>query len=139
MAAAGVDQPRQQSPAASAPFTLTELEAYLDRNIEALHQTGYQDSAAAIESLRAEAASHYSRLEELEQRLTTIEEKMTALARTRQSEEEAFEARKELDLQLRPYRSRMTADQLALLERQFLERRLLDRASSPRRSLFYLR
>jgi hypothetical protein len=32
----------------------------------------------------------------------------------------------------------MTAEQLSMLEKQFLERRLLDAASLPRLSLFYL-
>jgi hypothetical protein len=33
----------------------------------------------------------------------------------------------------------MTADQIAMLERQFLDRRLLESADLPRLSLFYLR
>jgi hypothetical protein len=33
----------------------------------------------------------------------------------------------------------MTADQLAMLERQYLDRRLLESARLPRLSLFYLR
>jgi hypothetical protein len=39
---------------------------------------------------------------------------------------------------LKAYRGKMTADQLAMLERQFLERRLLEAARLPRLSLFYL-
>lgn len=139
MASAGVDRPRAESPAAAAPFSLAELEAYLDRNIADLGQAGYSETAASLTTLRAEAEKHYANLEELEQRLTAVEEKMIARARTQQSEQEAFEARRELDLQLKPYRSRMTADQLGLLEKQFLERRLLERAKLPRLSLFYLR
>jgi hypothetical protein len=33
----------------------------------------------------------------------------------------------------------MTADQISMLERQFLDRRLLESAGLPRLSLFYLR
>ena len=33
----------------------------------------------------------------------------------------------------------MTADQLSLLEKQFLERNLLEKARLPRLSLFYMR
>ena len=33
----------------------------------------------------------------------------------------------------------MTAEQLAMLERQYLERRLLEKAGLPRLSLFYMR
>lgn len=138
MASAGVGGSEEPAVAA-APFTLEELEAYLGRNIRALQEAGYMEAAAALGGLRDGASGYYARLEELEQRLTAIEEKMTALARTRQSEEDGFADRRDLDLQLRPYRSRMTAEQLAMLEKQFLERRLLERAKLPRLSLFYLR
>ena len=82
---------------------------------------------------------HYADLEALEQRLTVLEEKMIAAARTRQSEEEMLESRRELDRQLRPYRGKMTAEQLTMLEKQYLERHLLEKAGLPRLSLFYMR
>ena len=63
---------------------------------------------------------------------------MIARLRASASEEQLFEARRELDRELKPYRSKMTADQLAMLEKKFLERRLLESASLPRLSLFYL-
>jgi hypothetical protein len=50
-----------------------------------------------------------------------------------------LQARRELDATLRPYRGKMTADQLAMLERQYFERWLLEKAGLPRLSLFYLR
>jgi hypothetical protein len=75
----------------------------------------------------------------LEQRLTVLEEKMIATARIRQSEEEMLQSRAELDRQLRPYRGKMTADQLTMLEKQYLERHLLEKARLPRLSLFYMR
>jgi hypothetical protein len=68
-----------------------------------------------------------------------LEEKTVAIARTRQSEEQMFNARRELDRQLRPYRGKMTADQLALLEKRYLERNLLEAEGLPRLSLFYMR
>ena len=76
----------------------------------------------------------------LEQRLTVLEEKMIAAARSRQRTEESLLAsRRELDRQLRPYRGKMTADQLSMLEKQYLERSLLEKAGLPRLSLFYMR
>lgn len=78
-------------------------------------------------------------LESLEQRLTVLEQKLIALARGRQTEEQALAARRELDSYLRPYRSRMSAPQIAMLESQFLERATLESAALPRLSLFYLR
>ena len=68
-----------------------------------------------------------------------LEEKMIAAARARQSEEAAACSAAELDRQLRPYRGKMTADQLAMLEKQYLERNLLEKAGLPRLSLFYMR
>jgi hypothetical protein len=99
----------------------------------------YHEVASALERLAAEAETHYQDLEDLERRLTVLEEKAIAAARNRQSEEQLLDARRELDAQLRPYRSKMTAEHLAMLEKQYLERNLLERAGLPRLSLFYMR
>jgi hypothetical protein len=48
-------------------------------------------------------------------------------------------SRRELDRQLRAYRGKMTADQLSMLEKQYLERHLLEQSNLPRLSLFYMR
>jgi hypothetical protein len=64
---------------------------------------------------------------------------MIAAARARQTDDDLLQARRDLDSQLRPYRGKMTADQLAMLERQYLERSLLERAKLPRLSLFYMK
>jgi rubrerythrin len=115
------------------------LREYVARNAAAARDAGFPEIAALLDKLAAEAEAHLADLEQLEQRLTVLEEKAVALARARQTEEQAFEARRELDAQLRPYRGKMTADQLAMLERQYLERNLLERARLPRLSLFYMR
>lgn len=126
--------------AVAAPFTLDELEAFLATNIAALQKTpGYEEIVSGLERLIAEAEPLYSDLEQMEQRLTALEDKMAAIARTKQTEEDLFQARRELDLQLRPYRGKMSADQLSMLERQYLARRLFESSSLPRLSLFYLR
>lgn len=122
-----------------APFTLDELKAHLARiEAEVRKAGGFDEIADSLIELLHEAETHYADLEQLEQRLTALEEKMGAIARTRLSDEELFEARRELESTLRPYRSRFTADQLAMLERQYLDRRLLEAAALPRLSLFYL-
>jgi hypothetical protein len=130
----GTDQPRPEKSDAP-PFESTELHAYLTRNAGALRLTGFDDVAASLEQL---AAGPLNDLEDLEQRLGILEQKVIATLRSRQSEEAALAARKSLDSQLRPYRSKMTADQLAMLERQYLDRDLLQSAKIPRLSLFYL-
>jgi hypothetical protein len=124
-----------------APFPLDDLRAYLTRNAAAVRQAGvaFAEVAAGLERLVIEAEANYGDLEGLELRLTVLEEKMIALARGMQSEEQSLEARQNLDAQLRPYRSKMTAGHLALLEKQYLERHLLDKAGLPRLSLFYMR
>ena len=122
------------------PFPLDDLRDYLVRNAAVVRRAGapYDDVAAALERLAAQAETHYQDLEELERRLTVLEEKMIAAARSRQSEEQLLDARRQLDSQLRPYRAKMSAEHLALLEKQYLERNLLEKGNLPRLSLFYL-
>jgi hypothetical protein len=121
------------------PFSIEDLQAHLDRAAQAVRDAGLIDVATSVDRLRAESEAHYADLEQLEQRLTALEDKMVAEARTRASEEALFGARREVDAQLKPYRSKMTADQLAMLERQLLDRRLLEDLRLPRLSLFYIR
>ena len=135
MAGAAAPRPKRES---APPFPLEDLRRYLEANAAAL-AAGYEEIATSLRRLAAEAERHFADLEALEQRLTVLEEKMIGAARARQSEEELLESRQELDRQLRPYRGKMTADQLAMLEKQYLERILLEREGLPRLSLFYMR
>ena len=139
-AMAGAAPPTASRKEPAAPFRLEELRDYLRRNaVEIRKQPGFEEIAAAVERLAAETETLYRDLEDLERRLTALEDKMVAIARTRQSEEDLLRARRELDRQLRPYRGKLTAEQLAMLEKQYLERQLLESAGLPRLSLFYLR
>jgi hypothetical protein len=133
---AGAARPARRE--ASPPFSIEELRSWLERNAAAL-PSDYEEIAASLRVLAAGAEQHHGNLEALEQRLTVLEEKMIATARARQSEGELLQARQELERQLRPYRSKMTADQLTMLEKQYLDRNLLEKAGLPRLSLFYLR
>jgi DNA repair ATPase RecN len=130
-----------RKPEVEAPFTLDELIEYFEGNLKRLRELGepYREVTMALEKLRADLAVHYSDLEELEQRLTALEEKMSAIAKVSQSEERLFELRRDLEAQLRPYRGKMTTSQLAMLERNYLEQRILEQAQLPRLSLFYMR
>jgi hypothetical protein len=78
-------------------------------------------------------------LEALEQHLTVLEQKLIAIARSRQTEAQALAARHDLESHLRAWRSKMTAPQIAMLEAQYLDRSTLESAGLPRLSLFYLR
>jgi hypothetical protein len=118
------------------PFALEDVRAFVSRNAATLKSGGLTGLAESLEALDLDVL--YADLEQLEQRLTAIEEKMIAGLRAAASEEALFEARRALGLDLKPYRGKMTADQLAMLEKQFLERRLLETSGLPRLSLFYL-
>ena len=123
-----------------APFTLDEMLGHLAANLADVRvKDGYAEIAAGLERLAAEGVALYQDLEQMEQRLTALEDKMVAVARIRQSEEQAFQARRELEQQLRQYRGKMSAEQISMLEKQYLERQLLEAAGLPRLSLFYLR
>jgi type I site-specific restriction endonuclease len=121
---------------ASAPFALEDVRAFVARNATLLEKAGHADLAASLSGLDVE--SLFADLEQLEERLTAIEEKMIARLRANATDDALFEARRALDQNLKPYRGKMTADQLAMLEKQFLDRRLLESAGLPRLSLFYL-
>jgi hypothetical protein len=138
-AMAGVVDHRPKSESA-APFSLNELQGYFLGLLPNLRQqAGFEEIAEAVERLAADAETMYQDLEDLERRLTALEDKMIALARTRQTDEQLLQLRRDLDLQLRPYRGKMTAEQLTMLEKQYLDRQLLESAGLPRLSLFYLR
>jgi hypothetical protein len=77
-------------------------------------------------------------LEDIERRLTIVEEKLSATLAAEAPEETLLEIRRELDRQLAPYRRRMTAEQLGQLERQYTQKRLFEKFDLPRLSLFYL-
>ncbi len=119
-----------------APFPEADISAYLQRNATALREAGHADLADSIAALDCEATR--GNLEEMEQWLTSIEEKLIARIRAAASDEQLVEARQVLEKQLKPYRGKMSTEQLAMLERQFLDRRLLETAKLPRLSLFYL-
>jgi hypothetical protein len=137
---ASATQPARSKRQVAAPFSLEELQTYLNANVaEIRKQPGFEEIAESVDRLAAEAEVLYRDLEDLERRLTSLEEKMVAIARFRQTDDQLLAARTDLDRELRPYRGKMTADQLAMLEKQYLERRLLESSSLPRLSLFYLR
>src|SRR5229473_615155 len=56
------------------PFALDDIRAFIVRNAATLRKAGQEDVAVSLEAL--DLAALYSDLEQLEQRLTAIEEKM---------------------------------------------------------------
>jgi hypothetical protein len=57
---------------------------------------------------------------------------------THTPESELVEIRAEADRDIAPYRSKMIGAQIEQLHRQYVNKRLLERAKLPRLSLFYM-
>ena len=124
------------------PFAPEELRRFIEQNAAAIRATGVSDFeqiAVSLDALISELADFSDDPEKLEQRLGVLEQKLVALARSRQTDEQALSIRVQLDAQLGPYKSKMTGPQIAMLEAQFLERTLLESTNLPRLSLFYIR
>lgn len=122
-------------------FAAEELRAHLEKASTALRnrsETPFLEIAASLDVLSAAIEEHLKNIEDLEQRLTALEDKMVSAARTIQTDEALLAMRQALDAELRPYRGKMPAAQLSMLERRYLDSAVLERARLPRLSLFYL-
>lgn len=141
MADIATGQATGQPKPSAAPFTVEALAQYLAGNAADLLRSPHDSIRALGEQLQMlaeDAATIIEDLEDLERRLTGMEEKLLAQLRLAQSDELLLATRRDLETQLRPYRSKMTAEQLRQLEEQYLSRRLLETAGLPRLSLFYM-
>ena len=151
-AAAGKGPAAGTTPSPTEAFSREELRAYFTRNLERLGRA-VQRLDAHSPALAASIAGTQKRLEELlplldspaqldleelERRLTVLEEKLTATLTAGASEDALLETRREMERALAPYRRKMSAEQLAMLERQYVQRRLFQKYDVPRLSLFYL-
>jgi hypothetical protein len=148
-AAAGA-QPAARAKTTEA-FQRPELKAYLQRNTELLRKAAGVHATAQpnLSKLLCEAADKLASsetlleapgaldLEDLERRLTILDEKIHAALLTHASEELMLKIKREVDSQLASYRRKMKADQLALVEKQYSQKRLLDEFQLPRLSLYY--
>jgi len=140
-AMAGVEAKPSAAREAAPPFSVEALREFLEAGLTAIRRQPGEHFAsviAAIEKILAELEAYYEDLEGLEQRLTVLEEKMASIARIEQTEDQLLATRQKLDSELRPYRGKMSADQLTMLEKQYTDRRLLETSGLPRLSLFYL-
>ena len=77
-------------------------------------------------------------LEDLERHLTVLEEKMMAALQAATPDAELVEARAQADREMAPHKRRMNAAQIEQLQRQYVVRKLLEKAGLPRLSLFYM-
>jgi len=120
---------------------------FLDGNAQQLESAALPDgvrnaAAATASSLRDVAAMFHSAtppsMEDIERRLTVMEEKLIAALLAATPESTLLQVRTEADRDLAPYRSRMTAPQIEQLHRQYVQKRLLEQYRLPRLSLFYM-
>lgn len=77
-------------------------------------------------------------LEDLERRLTVMEEKLFAVLLASTEDDVLVDIRAQAERELAPYRGKMTAPQIEQLLKQCTNKRLLDRYALPRLSLFYM-
>jgi hypothetical protein len=151
-AATGTGPEIPASRCAAEPFSREELQKYLARNAAKL-RAAVQKQRPARASLAARFEESSARLEEilplldpaapldledLERRLTVLEEKLAAALSADADEEILLSIRREMDRSLAPYRRKMSAEQLSQLERQYTQKRLFEEFGVPRLSLFYL-
>lgn len=78
------------------------------------------------------------KLEDLERRLTVLEDKIFAALLAATSDEEILGVRTQADRELAPYRRNMSAPQIDQLQKQYVHKRLLEKCHLPRLSLFYM-
>jgi hypothetical protein len=150
-AAAG-SAPKTTQATAREAFSRDELKAYFAKNAGGLKQAAEKNLPQQPEMagrLREIAVSLDASLivldspdvldlEDLERRLTILDEKIHAVLTTHATEDLMLRIRREVDAQLAMYRRKMKAEQLAMVEKQYVHKRLLEEFGLPRLSLYYL-
>jgi len=133
------------------PFPREELKIYFRRNAEQLAAAAQKSDrvrpemaarlAEIAESVRASSVLLDSPapvdFEDLERRLTVLDDKIAALAMTHAAEDLLLRIRREVDGQLTAYRRKMKADQLSSVEKKYTQKRLLEEFGLQRLSLYY--
>jgi hypothetical protein len=150
MKEAAVGTPRDSN--ASKGFESSELAAFLRRNASELESAKLpfrrgispeavaKEVSASLKQMAAEIETRPlpSRLEDLERRLTVLDDKLFAALVAAIPDEELVSVRAQADRELAPYRSKMPGSQVEQLQKQYAHKRLLERYGLPRLSLFYL-
>ena len=149
-AAVGAAAPEKSQPEPG--FDSTQIAAFLRENAERLEKAklpeglGFSTGTLAREtasSLREmasaiENSAKLPRLEDLERRLTVLEEKLFAVLMAATPDDDLVNVRAQADRDLAPYRRNMTAAQIEQLHEQYVRKRVLEQRGVPRLSLFYM-
>jgi len=124
-----------------------EIAAYLRRNADRLEKAGVpaaarglaQDSARTLRELADRPIEQIrASLEDLERRLSVMEEKLFAVLLGAMPDEELVAIRAQAEREIAPYRSKMSGPQLEQLHKQYVHKVLLEKHGVPRLSLFYM-
>jgi hypothetical protein len=152
---AGVGATRNETPKSG--LAGEEISAFMAANAtrlnDAIQGTGRQskalpaasvqvisDAAIALGELLAAVENRQNswHAEEVELRLTIIEEKISAVLLASTPDEVIVSMRAEAERELAPYRRKMLAMQIDQLMKQYIHKRLLEQYGIPRLSLFYM-
>ncbi len=109
------------------------------RAVASIHVGSLNELAGDLELAAIAGATFSARqFEDLERRLTVMEEKLFAALQTAAPEDVLIALRAEADRELAPYRRKMPSAQVEQLMRQYLHKKLFEKYGLPRLSLFYL-
>jgi hypothetical protein len=143
----------RKSDAATEPFSREELRRFLDERKEKFLSCAQKYSPASphLAQQLNEMASTIPALqnildspakldlEDFERRLTVLEDKLTAALISAADADATLALRRDMDRALAPYRRKMSAGQIALIERQYLQKRLFEIYGLSRLSLYYVK
>ena len=150
-AAVGAEPALPAKPRAGQGFEPDVVAPFLRRNADLLEaanlpqgsgisaQSVARDAAKTLRQLADETETKTApRLEDLERRLTVLEEKLLAVLLASTLDEDIVTVRAEADRDLAPYRRKMSGAQIDQLQKQYVHKRLLEKYHLPRLSLFYM-
>jgi hypothetical protein len=141
-ASSGTTPAVSSAPKPDTGFENQRIAEFLNKNALAVEKTSLPTAQAMAKDLRGIASTLLTasapKLEDVERRMTIMEEKLVAAMMANAQDDDLVSIRAEADRELAPYRRKMPAAQIDHLQRQFMQKRLLEKAGVPRFSLFYL-
>jgi hypothetical protein len=137
---------------ASPGLATAEIAAFLRRNADQLEGTTLpspggisavrlvKETADTLRKLAVDLESNATppHLEDMERRLTVMEEKLFAVLLAATPDEQIVTVRAQAARELAPYRRNMPAAQIDQLQKQYTHKKLLEKNRLPRLSLFYM-
>jgi len=152
MKEAAVGAQRDEKPGQTLGFEPASIAAFFRRNAASIEaailpnsgaiviQPVAQDAVRVLRELadQLDSSQGSQRLEELERRMTVLEEKLFAALLAATPDEDIVAVRTTADRDLAPYRRKMAGSQIEQLHKQYVHKRLLEKCRLPRLSMFYM-